>query len=118
MDIDYSRLFPAVFNDKDIMGMDWVNTFFTEFNGDAASNSAYNTFVGFLHGEYEVRVHFVVNRLTVEFTCSKPPKELVDKIIKFFSIDPQDETSPIISVSWMDGVTTINFQYYHKPFEL
>lgn len=117
METDFSKLFPAVFDDKDILGSDWVGSFFDEFGGDAASNSACNTFVGFIrlgHEEHEIRVHFVVNRLTVEFTCGKPSKELVDKIFQFFSIAIDDDSS-LISTSWLEDYKTIIFQYYHKP---
>ena len=117
MEKDFSRLFPAVFNDKDLLGSEWVGSFFDEFNGDASSNSSCNTFVGFIHFEHEeqeIRVHFVVNRLTVEFTCGKPSKELVNKILQFFSIGTEDYHS-LISTSWLENDTTIVFQYYHKP---
>lgn len=115
-DYTYEHLLPALFNDKDICIDDWIDCFFIEFNGSCAYSSRTSTFVGFINEETEIRLHYVVNRLIVELPqCGHPTQELIDSIIEYFTIEKDNADSSFISVHWLEGETTINFQYYCKP---
>lgn len=115
-DYTYEHLLPALFNDKDICIDDWVDDFFSEFDGSYAHSPRTSTFVGFINEETEIRLHYVVNRLIVELPkCVHPAKELIDSIVEYFTIEKDNAESSFISVHWLEDETTINFQYYCKP---
>lgn len=110
MEKDYSTMLPAIFNDKDLVGYDWVEDFYNTFGSNFVCNRYCNTFVGFIVEDYEVQVHFFVNRLTVQFLWCKPSQNVIDDIIEFFSLDDEHFCSSV----WQDS-DMINFQYYCKP---
>lgn len=111
MEIDFSKLLPALFDDKDICLCDWMEDFFNEFDGTYCCNSQGTTFVGFIQ-DHEVRIHSVVNRLEVDFINGKPSEELLQKVEKFFSIN--DENGPFVCSVWKGG-TYMKAQYYYNP---
>lgn len=107
---DFSKLLPALFNDKDLCFTELMENFFAEFDGAYCCNSQGTTFVGFIQ-DHEVRIHCVANRLEVDFINGKPSEELLKKVEKFFSID--EENSPFVCNAWK-GNTYIKLQYYYK----
>lgn len=110
---DFSRLLPALLDERDIEAYNLVNDFFSHFDGQYASNMASTTYIGFLYGETEVRVHLVANRLSVELTqCTVPSDKLIADIISYFTNDAAE--GPYICAHWMESSTAINFQYYWK----
>lgn len=66
MEKDFSKLLPALFNDKDLCFTELMENFFAEFDGTYCCNVQGTTFVGFIDDQ-EVRVHAVVNRIELEF---------------------------------------------------
>lgn len=112
---DYSKLLPALLDEKDIKADDLVDDFFSHFGGQYSSNKTSTTYVGFLNGETEVRVHLVANRLSVELTqCTVPSDELIADIISFFTHDAVEAS--YTCTHWMESPTAINFQYYWEEF--
>lgn len=110
---NYSKLLPALLDNKDIDGNDLVDDFFSHFDGHYGANRSFTTYVGFLNGETEVRVHLVANRLSVELTqCTVPSDKLIADIISFFTNDIAE--APYTCTHWMESPTAINFQYYWK----
>lgn len=112
MSIDTSKLLPAVFNDKDLCGYDWVEEYFEDYGAAFVSNSKCDTFIGFINN-YEVKIHIVVNRLTVEFVDCNPDDNFVNRTEFFFSVYGDEENMPFVSVQWREK-NVIIFQYYHK----
>ena len=112
MSIDTSKLLPAVFNDKDLCGYDWVEEYFEDYGATFVSNNKCDTFIGFIN-DCEVKIHIVVNRLTVEFVDCKPDVNFVNRTEFFFSVYGDDENMPFVSVHWREE-NVIIFQYYHK----
>lgn len=110
--VDCSKLLPALFNDKDLVGIDSAEAFFVFFDGEFASNGACTTFVGFLYGKYEVRLQTVANRIVVEFTHDMVSKDLMERVVAFFTITPHD----IVCKAWKEGTSRAVFQYYYKKF--
>lgn len=111
MELDFSKLLPALFNDKDICLCDWMEQFFDEFDGTYCCNSHGTTFVGFIQ-DHEVRIHSVVNRMEISFINGKPSEELVEKVKNFINIDVDDGV--FVNSLWKEG-NTINIQYYYNP---
>lgn len=83
MEKDFSKLLPALFNDKDLCFTELMENFFEEFDGTYCCNVQGTTFVGFVDDQ-EVRIHAVVNRIELEFTDGKPSWAFIDKIVKWF----------------------------------
>lgn len=117
METYYSQLLPALFDEKDLCFVDWVDDFFNGFGALCCTNAYGTTSIGFIDdGKIEARVHCVANRLTVELLqCAQPPQKLIDKIVRFFSINGDDENMPYVCHYWFESPTVINFQYYNKP---
>lgn len=114
MEKDFSKLLPALFNDKDICLCDWMENFFEEFDGTFCSNSQGDTFVGFIK-EHEVYIHSVVNRLEIKFNHCSPSDELLEKVADFLSFSEDDCDGPYISNIWKEDENTIIAQYYWNP---
>lgn len=107
--VDCSKLLPVLICNREVDGESWIIDFFDHFSGLCAFNEESTTFVGFLNGKSEVRVHLVVNRVSVELTqCTVPSDKLIEDIVKYFS------NTDYACVHWMENPTTINFQYYWK----
>lgn len=110
------KLCPAAFDDKAILGYDWIETFFDTFKGVFASNKTHDIFVGFIEGDWEIRVSLIGNSITIFFVQGKPCWRLINRIIKFFSVDEQDDNMPFTSIDWVsDNDRMITIQYYFKP---
>ena len=106
---DCSKLLPVLICNREVDGESWIIDFFDHFSGLCAFNKESTTFVGFLNGKTEVRVHLVVNRISVELAqCTVPSDKLIENIVKYFS------NTEYACAHWMETPTTINFQYYWK----
>lgn len=112
--MDYSKLVPAPFDDKDLIGMDWIETFFDRHDGSYSINRKLNTFVGFIGGKYEVRIHFSANCLTVEFIHCTPPQEIINEVVEFFDYEEMAKQG-VLCHHWKEAPNTLVFQYYHEP---
>lgn len=110
MEKDFSRLLPALFNDKDLCLCDTMENFFADFDGVYCCNSQGTTFVGFIK-DHEIRVHSVANRLEIKFTNGKPPSELLDSIQQWLDVL---DNAYIVAV-WLEDDKTIISQYYFNP---
>ena len=111
MENDYSKLLPTLFNGKDLDNLDYVESFYREFGrGDYVGNSSNTTFLGFVEDQ-EVRLHFVANRITIQFIDGKPSKELMTKIGKWLT---EEDNPGLISSVWEESDSEIVAQYYWK----
>lgn len=114
MKIDYSKLLPAVFDGKDIEPCDTADNFFNEIgDGNFVKNSMDNTYLGFVCDQ-EVRLHTVVNRITIEFINGKPSEEILNKVKEW--LDNTDEMNDFVVNVWTESKTKIVAQYYWNPY--
>lgn len=114
MNVDYSKLLPALFNGKDIDSYDTIEAFFDEFgDGNFVCNRLCDTFLGFIDNQ-EVRVHVVANRLSVEFIDGKPSEEQLNKIEMWFKGD--DEMTDFVVSPWKENNHKVIIQYYWNPY--
>lgn len=103
------------FGDKTILMHDWIETFFDTFRGSYASNSKYDTFVGFIKRDLEIRISLIANRIVIIFVQDTPTKTLVNSIIKFFSVNKRDAKMPFVDKHYVSGNNRmIAFQYFFK----
>ena len=112
METDFSKLLPALFNDKDLCLCDMMENFFAEFDGVYCCNSQGTTFVGFIKDQ-EIRVHSVANRIELTFTNGKPSSELLHDIQQW--LDVWEENDAYIVTVWLEDYHTVIAQYYWNP---
>ena len=111
MEIDYSKLLPALFNGKDLETLAFTQEFFNKFSDECfTGNSWGQTYLGFADNQ-EVRLHYVANRITIQFINGKPSKELIAKISKWLT---EDNNPGLVSSVWEENGTDIIAQYYWK----
>lgn len=111
MEIDYSKLLPALFNGKDLEALTFTEDFFNNFgDGGFAGNSGGQTFLGFAENQ-EVRLHYVANRISIQFIDGIPSKDLMAKIKDWLT---EENSSGLISSFWEESDSEIVAQYYWK----
>lgn len=112
MKTDYSKLLPALFNDKDLCLSDTMEYFFAEFDGVYCCNSQGTTFVGFIKDQ-EIHIHSVANRLEIKFTNGNPSQDMLKDIQQW--LDVYGENDAYIVTVWLEDDHTIIAQYYWNP---
>lgn len=79
MEKDFSKLLPALFNDKDLCFAELMENFLQSLTEHIVVMYMAPRLL-----DQEVRVHVVVNRIELEFTDGKPSWVSIDKIVKWF----------------------------------